>query len=234
MKNNLSHRTFSSTRSAPTRKVLCVVIALVATSCIAQADTVYTSQSAWNAAVSGSTTINFEGIAIPSSYVNEPPSFLQGGDTFGIGPSAPGGSSLFVIGDNFYGFGYAVVSSQAASGTLDLKVTLPSPVTALAFDYIVGTGNVTITGSDGLNQAESAPGVTNFLFFGVTDPGGISSVDITQAYSLASESVNMKDFSYATANPATVPEPSSLLFSSVVVVGMIGLVRRRRQPKSLN
>jgi hypothetical protein len=72
------------------------------------------------------------------------------------------------------------------------------------------------------------------LFFGVTDPGGISSVDITQAYSLASESVNMKDFSYATANPATVPEPSSLLFSSVVVVGMIGLVRRRRQPKSLN
>jgi hypothetical protein len=73
MKNNLSHLTFSSTRSAPMRKVLCVVIALVATSCIAQADTVYTSQSAWNAAVSGSTTINFEGIASPSSYVNETP-----------------------------------------------------------------------------------------------------------------------------------------------------------------
>jgi hypothetical protein len=115
-------------------KALCIVIALVATSCIAQADTVYTNQAAWNAAVSGSTTINFEGIASPSSYVNETPSFQQGGDTFAIGPSAPSGSALFVIGDNFYGYGYAVASSQAASGTLDLRVTLPSPVMAFAFD----------------------------------------------------------------------------------------------------
>ena len=66
MKNNLSHLTFSSTRSTPMRKVLCVVIALVATSCIAQADTVYTSQAAWDAAVSGVTTITFEGIADPT------------------------------------------------------------------------------------------------------------------------------------------------------------------------
>jgi len=40
--------------------------------------------------------------------------------------------------------------------------------------------------------------------------------------------------STATANPATVPEPSSLLFSSAVLAGMIVPVRRRRQSKSVS
>jgi hypothetical protein len=208
---------------------------LFAATCIAQADTVYTNQSAWDAAVSGVSTINFEGIAPANSYTNQTPSFVQGGDTFAIGPSAPAGAVLFVIGDNLYGYGYSVVASQAASGTPDLEVTLPSAVTALAFDYLVGPGTLTITGSDGLDQTESPTGVgNNFLFFGVTSPGGISSVDITLPYSLATEGVNMRDFSYATANPATVPEPSSLLVSSALLAGLIAIVRRRRQPNPIS
>jgi hypothetical protein len=231
------------------RKVLCVVIALVATSCIAQADTVYTSQAAWNAAVSGATTINFEGIANASctpatrpvcgfvGYGGTPPSTSVGGVTFGVGPASPSGL-LFVIGDSYYGYGFATLSSQdpgtGSKPTNDLLVTLPSPVTALAFDYLVDPGTVTITLSDGVVQTQTAASTPTTLFFGITDPGGFTSVDLTEPFSSAAESINMKDFSYATANPATVPEPSSLLFSSVVVVGMIGLVRRRRQPKSLN
>src|SRR5580658_9945714 len=226
MKENLTHFKFWRRGGRQTRIALCAMTVLIAASCIAQADTVYTSQAAWDAAVSGVSTINFEGIAPTSGYANETPSFVQGGDTFGIGPSAPAGSALFVIGDNFYGYGYAVVSSQAASGTLDLEVTLPSAVTAVAFDYIVGTGPVTITASDGLNQVEPAPGAgNNYLFFGVTDPGGITSLDITQAYSAASQAINLKDFSSATANPSTVPEPSSLLVSSALLAGLLGLVR---------
>jgi hypothetical protein len=234
MKKNLSHLKFWRRGGAETRIALCAMTVLMAAGCIAQADTVYTSQAAWNAAVSGASTINFEGIAPTSSYANETPSFVQGGDTFAIGPSAPGGSVLFVIGDNFYGYGYAVVSSQAASGTLDLKVTLPSAVTAFAFDYIVGPGTVTVTASDGLDQTQSAPGAgNNYLFFGVTDPGGITSLDITEPYSLSAQGINMKDFSTATANP-TVPEPSSLLVSSALLAGLIGMVRRRRQSSPIS
>jgi hypothetical protein len=244
MKENLTYLKFRRRGGTQMRIALCALTVLFAATCIAQADTVYTSQAAWNAAVSGVSTINFEGIANPTctpatvpacGFANETPSFVQGGDTFGIGPSAPGGSVLYVIGDDYYGYGYATVSSQAGSGTLDLEVTLPSPVTAFAFDYIVGTGPVTITASDGLNQTEPAPGAgNNYLFFGVTDPGGITSLDITQAYTAASQAINMKDFSSATANPATVPEPSSLLVSSALLTGLLGLVRRRRQSKSIS
>lgn len=235
MKEHLTHLKTWREGGTQTRIALCAFTVLIAVSNIAQADTVYTSQAAWDAAVSGVSTINFEGIAPTSSYVNETPSFVQGGDTFAIGPSAPAGAVLFVIGDNFYGYGYSVVASQAASGTPDLEVTLPSAVTALAFDYIVGPGTVTITGSDGLNQTESPTGAgNNFLFFGVTSPGGISSVDITLPYSLATEGVNMQDFSTATANPATVPEPSSLLVSSALLAGLIVLLRRRRQSSPIS
>ena len=231
------------------RKLLCVVVALVATSCIAQADTVYTSQAAWDAAVSGVTTITFEGIADPTctpattpacgfvGYGGTPPSTSVGGVTFGVGPASPSGL-LFVIGDSYYGNGFATLSSQdpgtGSNPTNDLLITLPSPVTALAFDYLVDPGTVTITLSDGNVQTQTAASTPTSLFFGITDAGGFTSVDLTEPFSLAAASINLKDFSYATANPATVPEPSSLLFSSVVVAGMLVLMRRRRQSKSVS
>src|SRR5579863_3167712 len=120
------------------RKLLCVGIVMVAASCVAQAYVFYNDYSTWSTNVSGITTVNFEGIAGVNSFANVTPGTTVGGVTFAIGPAAPSGSALFVIGDNFYGYGYAVIASQAASGTLDLQVTMPSPVTAVGFDYIVG------------------------------------------------------------------------------------------------
>ena len=203
---------------------------------LARADVYYTSASSWDAAVSGVSTVNFEGLVPASSFSNVTPSTVVGGDTFAIGPSAPSGAALFVIGDNFYGYGYATLSSQAASGTLDLKVTLPSAVTAIGFDYIVGTGTVTIQGSDGFSTTESASGSgNNFLFFGVTDPGGLTSIDITEPYSAAAQGINMKDFLTATSNTSTVPEPrSAILLAALVGVAGVPIERRRRRATAAN
>jgi len=202
--------------------------------CTAQADVFYTTQAAWNAAVSGPTTINFEGIVPVNGYAAYPGNTTVGGVQFGIGPASPSGL-LFIIGDNFYGLGFATISSQdpgtGINPTNDLLVTLPSPVTALAFDFIVDPGTVTVALSDGATQSLVAANTPTFGFFGVTAPGGISSVDITEPYSLAAQSINLSDFSYGTALPsAPTPEPFSLLLLATVVVATVrGIARRSRQ-----
>ena len=208
------------------RNLLFGVIVLLSVSCVAQADVVYDSQAAWAASVSGITTINFEGIAPVDGYLNVTPATVVGGVTFGVGPASLPGASLWVMGDNFYYPGYAVVSSQAAEGTLDLLVTLPSAATAVGFNYIVGPGTMTVSLPDGTSVVLNPSGAgNNFGFFGVTAPGGITSVDITEPYTLSSEAINMADFSYGSA---TVPEPSALLLLGTMMAGVGILCRRRR------
>jgi hypothetical protein len=215
------------------------VIAVIAASCgVAQADVMYTSQASWNGAVSGATTINFEGIVPPSGFQSYAGSTTVGGVQFGIGPASPSGL-LFVIGDNFYGFGVATVSSQdpgtGVNPTNDLLITLPNPVTALAFNFIVDPGNVTITLSDGTVQSLTAANTPTSLFFGVTASGGISSVDITEPFSAAAESINLSDFSYGSATFAPTPEPGAfLLFGTVLAVCLGKIARRCRQRSPIN
>lgn len=212
------------------RNLLCGLIVLLASG-VGQAGTVYTGAAAWNAAVTGVTTINFEGIAPDGVYVyygsGPGASVAVGGVSFAVGPASPDGM-LFVSGDNTY-YPMASVNSQRPTTTgapNDLLITLPSAVTAVAFDFGDFNGQTaTITLSGGTFYTETAAPYGTTAFFGVTAPGGITSVDITEP--AAGYTINVTDFSYGTA--ATAPEPSSLLLFGAGLAGVAGILRRRRR-----
>jgi len=223
------------------RNLLYGLIVLLANG-IAQAGTVYTSAADWNAAVTGVTTINFEGI-VNSANQNCGSECLVygfgpgvgtavGGVTFDVGPVGAN-DIFFILGDGSQ-YPVSVVSVQPTSGGADLLITSPSAVTALAFDFgslFVGD-TATITLSDGSVQTVAAPASPDLTFFGVTAPGGISSVDITLPTSadvLDVYGLDMSDFSYGTADTGTVPEPSSLLLFGAGLAGVAGMLRRRRR-----
>jgi hypothetical protein len=153
-----------------------------------------------------------------------------GGVNFAVGPSGSN-NFLFVQGDNVY---YPVSAITPETTTIngappnDLLITLPSPVTALAFDFggIYVGDTATITLSDGSVETFAAPASPDLAFFGVTAPGGITSVDIT----LPSDSygIGMTDFSYGTAATIT-PEPFFFILVGVGFAGVIGIAHRRQR-----
>jgi len=215
------------------RKLFGAVIVLVFATCVAQADVFYNA-AAWNTSVPSATTINFEGIAASGGNVlygfGAGASTTVGGVTFAVGPAGTN-NGLFVVGDNVY---YPVAAITPQTTTIngappnDLLITLPNPVTAVAFDFggIFFGDNATITLSDGSVQTVAVPGSPNLTFFGVTAPGGITSVDIT----LPSDTygIGMTDFSYSPA-AALTPEPSFFLLVGVGFAGVIGIARRRQR-----
>ena len=216
------------------RLLLCGLVALFASSCVARADSFYTSEPAWTAALSGNpTTINFEGLVANDSvgYYGAGPgaSVTRGGVKFAIGPVATT-SYFFLIGDNYaYGYTMSVISIQPGSYTgppADLLITLPSAVTALGFDFGGGYNSIaTVTLSDGSVQPVAVPVNPGLTFFGVTAPGGITTVDITLPAS-TSAMLNMADFSYGAAGTSVTPEPASFLLLGSGLAGLAGLIKR--------
>ena len=216
------------------RLLLCGLVGLFASSCVARADSFYTSESAWAAAVSGSpTTINFEGIAPNNSYVGigsgPGASITRGGVKFAIGPAGTD-SFFFLIGDNYsYGYSMSVISIQTGGNRvppMDLLITLPSAVTALGFDFGGGYNSIaTVTLSDGSVQPVAVPVNPGLTFFGVTAPGGITTVDITLP-GTPGQILDLADFSYGTEGTSVTPEPASFLLLGSGLAGLAGLIKR--------
>lgn len=213
------------------RLLLCGLVGLFASSCVARADSFYTSESAWAAAVSGNpTTINFEGI-LPvrgMEYLGYGPGafITEGGVNFAIGPVATT-SNLWLVGDDAYALVSVISEQNGGDGqTFDLSITLPSAVTALGFDFGGGYNSIaTVTLSDGSVQPVAVPVNPGLTFFGVTAPGGITTVDITLPAS-TSAMLNMADFSYGAAGTSVTPEPASFLLLGSGLAGLAGLIKR--------
>jgi hypothetical protein len=217
------------------------IVALLATAGIARAaETTYTDQATFAANASGLTTINFDGIADPNGFAGVPPTGITvGGVTFGPGVKGPN-NSLFVIGSNFYSYGFPVYSAQSdgvpADGENDVFFTLPTAETAVGFNFIVDPGTVTVTLSDGTQyeiDVTTMPPTTTF--FGITGTTAITSIDISQPSptTLLDLSANVKDVSFGTANPLSpVPEPSSLMLLGTGLAGFAGAFKSKRIRRS--
>jgi hypothetical protein len=215
------------------------VALLMAVGSVAQASTFYSNEATFDAAVSGVTDVTFGGIVNDSAVPPNPTGYTSyalgkttvGGLQFAVGPASPSGI-LFAIGAAYYGFGAASLSSQDPGpvGTNDFLVTLPSAVTALGFDYIVDPGTVTVKLSDGTVDSLTASGTPTSGFFGVTSATGFTSVDITELFSPASESINLTEFTYGTTRASTspaVPEPDSLLLVFTGLAGVAGALKTK-------
>jgi hypothetical protein len=206
-----------------------VALVLMAATCIARADTIYTSQAAWAAAVSGYTAVTFNAAAPnPNNSYYYPSGYTVGGLSFTGSPPDPY-NSIYGLGANFLHLGVSTIAVEGHGiGDTDLLITLPG-TTALGLDFDVWPGTLTITLSDGTTQTIVAAGTPTVDFFGVTSTADITSVNFDEPYNPGINGVvAVSEFDYVPADPAGgVPEPNSLLLVFTGLAGCAGVLRSR-------
>lgn len=188
----------------------------------------YSNLADFQAAATGVTTIDFNGIAAAGSFVG-----------YGTGPLSLSGvtfnsnGSMFVIDPGYYSSSYAgggfLNSDFSTSGVNTITAALPSPVTALAMEFgglFGGPVDFTFSFSDGSSvsgsSAASIIGGTPLAFIGFTSTVAITSASISMPDSPNYNAID--NFRFGNS----VPEPGSL---ALILLGMSGLAvagRRRR------
>lgn len=218
----------TSNTSAGSRRAAIVPVAVLAAALAAQtasAATVFTSEAAFVAATSGLTTVDFDGIAAPGSFVG-----------YGAGPLTLSGvdftsnGQMFVIDPAFYGSSYAgggFLNSDYAGLINVVTATLPGAFTAIGMNYgglFGGPVDFTFTLSDGtvFNASTSQSiGGGSLDFIGVTSPVGVTSVAISMPDGPLYNAVDNFRFG------AAVPEPASAYSAGFAALLCLGYVSRR-------
>jgi hypothetical protein len=188
----------------------------------------YHDLASFQAATTGLTDVNFNGIAPSGSFVDfpTPPGFTRAGVTFNIANPLPG-DFINVTAKNFYAptiypndFLVPAVSSRT---TTVESITLPSGATAVGLD--LGTfkgGTLTFSFSTGDQYLDTNPatfGSTSFLGFTSSSP--ITSLTI----GYANDVLVVDDFQF---EAAAVPEPSTVTLAGLGILGWLGYAWRRR------
>ncbi|HEY2009092.1 MAG TPA: PEP-CTERM sorting domain-containing protein [Rhizomicrobium sp.] len=203
---------------------------LLAAAGSANADTMYSSQTAFNAAISGATTITFNGLAPAGNFV-----FYGTGSLTLSGVTFTGNDQMYVIDPTFYGSSYPggdFLTSDYASPDV-ITATLPS-VTAVGFnlgglfDNSLAINAFTILLSDGSSFTVDVPGNESIQdgtlgFFGVTSSTPLTSIRISLPDSPAYNAIDNFEF----ASPSAVPEPLTLSLFGAGLAGAIAMRRRK-------
>jgi hypothetical protein len=219
--------------------ITAAVVLCCASVMTAQAVTVtFATRAAFNAATTGTTTVNFNGVAPPNSFV-QLPSFNSAGVTF-----TPGAESLLFIIDTgvdpifrFAGASGGVLAVQAGT-TKTLNIALGGSFTAVGFDVgnnSNGTDLLTITATLSNGDVTTFTTTRAGNFFGFTTTPAIVSLRLTSTASVFSAGFNIDNFTFGQASggggggPAPVPEPATMLLLGTGLAGVGATVRKRRK-----
>lgn len=213
--------------------VLVPVIALMAFAGTAGAVTIYTSQTAFDAAVAGKVTFGFaEGNSANHYHVTANPYTRSGisfADNVTAADDATGGIPIPFLVGNATTPAYGVDFLSLQNTQVDISADITSPgVTALGFSYgsYITGGAATVSVNGGISTAIT---VLN---------GGLSFIGFTSAIPITDVSIffpggysfDLTNVSYAGAT--AVPEPAIWLLM-VGGFGMVGIAKRRRKHASV-
>jgi hypothetical protein len=197
----------------------------------ARADIIlYNNRAAFNAATTGATTFNFDGLAPINSFT-----FFGAGPVTvdGVSFTTAGNSNIFAIGRDFAGglfaFDAANVVLQDNTMPSNFTATLPPGTTAFGVDLgsqatITGTGTLTLASGGVFNFPITIPGRPGLEFLGVTSTEPIASFTVaTGDFGLS--------FADVTLAQTNIPEPSSLALLGLGIAALAGWRRRRRKQR---
>ncbi len=196
----------------------------------AAASTMYTSKSAFQSATSGLTTVDFNGIAAPGSFV-----FFGTGPLNLSGVTFTGNNQMFVIDPGYYGSPYpdgGFLNSDYSSTNTIVVSNLPAGTTAVGVDFgglFTGGATFSITLSTGETFVASTPGSIEdgFLgFVGFTSSTPITSIQFDMPDAPGYNALD--NFVFGSAQ-AAVPEPASLTLLGLGAFGLAGFTLRRRK-----
>jgi hypothetical protein len=159
---------------------LLILLSGVASPAGAQSITTFTNRTSWSNAVSGVSTINFETSSMTQGGVPylSPPGFsdLASGVKFSLPPGSDG--QLLLADKHFYNTPSQILDSQESSSGKDgFKITLPSAVTAIGFDFDTSGDTITISLPSGESMSFPRHGLNNFA--GLTSPVPFNSLTVT-------------------------------------------------------
>jgi len=191
---------------------------------MATASTEYTNQAAFNAAVTGITTYNFDGYA-PSGDQAFDPAVSAGGVAF----SGAAGQifAAWGTGNGYYGDSSFISGQDPAGISSQLNVTAVGGVTAIGFtigSYVVGADlplSITLSTGEIFNLLTPSNAGIDTAFIGFTSSTPITSINFAES----GYTIDITKFEVA--SPVPLPASAWLMLSGLGGLG--AMARRRRQ-----
>ncbi len=195
--------------------------------------TFYSSRAAFLAHTTGTTTLDFEGLAPDNGSTNYPlpAGYTQAGVNFGVNTALFHHQLLFVAGKGSHYPGNSVFSSQNTQANTpgeigDLLITFSTPVTAIGLDFgdnFISPNTDTFTLSNGETFTRTTGSGTNFNFVGLTSLTPITSLDIQEPRDFV---LNIDNFTFGVA----VPEAATAVsLGFLLLMGGVSLCAAKRR-----